>query len=54
MRNNNPLISMIVERYDSDNQYNQYDFQSLNELYDRLYNEIDDIIDEFTEEYEIL
>lgn len=54
MRNNNPLISMIVERYDSDNQYNQYDFQSLSELYDRLYNEIDDIIDEFTEEYEIL
>lgn len=54
MRNNNPLISMIVERYDSDNEYNQYDYQALSELYDRLYNEIDDIIDEFTEDYEVL
>ena len=50
MKNNNPLISQIIERYDSDHQYSNYDLSSLNELYERLYNEIDNIILEFNDE----
>lgn len=54
MRNNSPYISMILEKYDSDKNYNQYDIEQMNELYDRLYENIDNIIDEFTDEYELL
>lgn len=55
MRNNSPYISMILEKFDSDDQYNQYEIDQLNELYNRLYQNIDNIISEFTEEdYEVL
>ena len=54
MRNNSPYISMILEKYDSDKNYNQYDVDEMNEMYDRLYQNIDNIIDEFTDEYELL
>lgn len=56
MKNNNPLISQIIERYDSDHEYNTYDLNALSELYERLYNEIDNIILEFNddEDYEVL
>lgn len=55
MRNNNPLIAGIMERYDSDDEYNSYDISVLEEIYERLYNEIDNIILEFNDEdYEVL
>lgn len=50
MRNNNPLISEVFERYDSDENYNIYDESALNELYNRIYNEVDSIILEFNDE----
>ena len=50
IRNNNPLVAEVFDRYDSDSDYNIYDESALNELYNRLYNEVDSIILEFNDE----
>ena len=53
--NNNPTFNSILERYKKDEGYNKYDTYILEQLYDTLYENIDDIINEYTfEDYEVL
>lgn len=52
---NHPTFNVIDIRYTTDGQYTQEDEMVFSDLYDNLYENIDDIINEFTfEDYEIL
>lgn len=54
MRQNSPYISTIMDRYDSDDAYNQQDVEAIFNAYNTLYEKLDSIIAEFSEDYEVL
>lgn len=54
MRQNSPYISTIMDRYDSDEAYNQQDIEAIFDAYNTLYDKLDSIIAEFSEDYEVL
>lgn len=54
MRQNSPYISTIMDRYDSDEAYNQEDIDAISDAYNNLYEKLDSIIAEFSEDYEEL
>ena len=54
MRQNSPYIATIMDRYDSDESYNQQDIDALTDAYNNLYDKLDSIIEEFSEDYEVL
>lgn len=54
MRHNSPYISTIMDRYDSDEAYNQEDIDAISDAYNNLYEKLDSIIAEFSEDYEEL
>lgn len=52
---NHPVFNVIDIRYTTDGQYTKEDEEVFADLYENLYNNIDDIINEYTfEDYEIL
>lgn len=52
---NNPRFHAFLDRYDKNGDYNDYDSEVLDYMFDDLYDNIDNLINEYTfEDYEIL